>query len=305
MTADVGLADLARCLAALKPGDGRALELVIGMLGLELPVAPAPQSLDRPRPDAGRTRLRAEARLSRDAEPPTPSGSVEPELPRLEPVGRDERRLATPWRAATPLEPFDPARHLAAPARRAPLFDPRWTRELLASLLATEVADGRLDEAAAIALIAAGRPLDPLPQLTRRSLRRGAQVLVDVGEGMEPFVDDAWDLVERIERIAGESNVYTYAFWDAPSRGLAPDLDAYAPPPPLTPVLALTDAGIGGPSPRIERGRAAEWLALAERLAERGSPLILIVPYRRDRWPDALRRLTLVEWDRRTAAKPV
>ena len=88
-------------------------------------------------------------------------------------------------------------RHLAAPARRAPLFDPRWTRELLASLLATEVADGRLDEAAAIALIAAGRPLDPFPQLTRRSLRRGAQVLVDVGEGMEPFVDDAWDLVER------------------------------------------------------------------------------------------------------------
>ena len=200
---------------------------------------------------------------------------------------RDRRAPArAPWRAATPLEPFDPARHLAAPARRAPLFDPRWTRELLASLLATEVADGRLDEAAAIALIAAGRPLDPFPQLTRRSLRRGAQVLVDVGEGMEPFVDDAWDLVERIERIAGEANVSTHAFWDAPLRGLAPDLDAYEPPSPLTPVLAVTDAGIGGPSPRIERSRAAEWLALAERLAERGSPLILIVPYRRDRWPD-------------------
>ena len=125
-------------------------------------------------------------------------------------------------------------------------------------------------------------------------------MLVDVGEGMEPFVDDAWDLVERIERIAGEANVSTHAFWDAPLRGLAPDLDAYEPPSPLTPVLAVTDAGIGGPSPRIERSRAAEWLALAERLAERGSPLILIVPYRRDRWPDGLRRLTLVEWDRRT-----
>ncbi len=305
MTGDVGLADMARCLAALEPGDGRTLELVVGMLGLELPAAPAPPPLDRPHLETGRTRRRGEAQPAGDAEPPTASAGAEPELPRLEPVGRDERHLATPWRAATPLEPFNPARHLAVPARRAPLFDPRWTRELLASLLATEVADGRLDEAAAIALIAAGRPLDPLPQLTRRSLRRGAQVLVDVGEGMEPFVDDAWDLVQRIERIAGESNVVTYAFWDAPSRGLAPDLDAYAPPPPLTPVLALTDAGIGGPSPRIERSRATEWLALAERLTERGSPLILIVPYRRDRWPDALRRLTLVEWDRRTAAKPV
>ena len=178
-----------------------------------------------------------------------------------------------------------PGRHLAAPARRAPLFDPRWTRELLASLLATEAADGRLDEAAAIALIAAGRPLDPFPQLTRRSLRRGAQVLVDVGEGMEPFVDDAgsWSSGSSGSR-ARPTSVRTRL--GRAMRGLAPDLDAYEPPSPLTPVLAVTDAGIGGPSPRIERSRATEWLALAERLAERGSPLILIVPYRRDRWPD-------------------
>ena len=275
------------------------------MLGLELPAAWTPQQIERLEAEARHPRKRDDERGEPRAQSPPAESGEDPDLPRLTPVGRDERELSAPWRAAAPLEPFDPARHLTPLARRAPLFDPRWTRELLAALIATDVADGRLDEAAAVALIAAGRPLDPLPLLARPSLRRGAQVLVDVGEGMEPFVDDAWDLVERIERIAGEAQVSSHAFWDAPLRGVAPDLDPYEPPPPQTPVLVVTDAGIGGPSPRLERSRPAEWLELATRLAERGSPVILIVPYRRERWPAALRRLKLVEWDRRTTARPV
>jgi hypothetical protein len=305
---DVGLADLARCLRWLQP-DGRAVEALAAALGLELPAELLPARPEPPPrdddghgdgedPDVGGG---TDAPLN----PPTLAGAsiVETGLPRLRPVGPDERTLSTPWRAAQPLEPFDAARHLAQEDGRPPLFDERWTREVLSALLATEHADGRLDEDAAVRRIARGLPLDPLPLVLRRSLRRGAQVLVDVGEGMEPFIDDAWELVRRVQRLVGEGSVTTSAFWDAPLRGVGAALEDYAAPPPQCPVLAVTDAGIGGPPVRLERSRPDEWLELADQLGERGSPLILVVPYPLERWPGQLRRtLLMVEWDRTTTA---
>jgi hypothetical protein len=183
-----------------------------------------------------------------------------------------------------------------------PLFDQRWARELLTALLATPALDGPLDERAAVDRIASAQPLDPLPRLVRSSLRRGAQVLVDMSEAMAPFIGDSWDLVDQVERLVGVGNVSVQPFWDAPQRGMGPTLKPYLPPHPGCPVLALSDVGIGGPPLHVERSHPEEWLHLQALLSARGSPLIVFVPYRQARWPAALRRLMLVEWDRGTTA---
>jgi hypothetical protein len=228
---------------------------------------------------------------------------AEASLPRLTPVAGERRRLATPWRTESELERFEPALHLRPRARGLPLFDERWARELLTTLLQTEVPDAPPDEAAAVDLIARGRPLDPVPRLVRLSLRRGAQILVDVGDAMEPFAHDTWDLVSQVERLVGAGNLSTLTFWDAPLRGIGPKLERYVPPHPGRPVLVLSDVGIGGQPLRLERSQPGEWLRLRALLHTRGSPLIVFVPYRQARWPLALRqRLVLVEWDRTMTA---
>ena len=306
--AEVGLGDLARCLSALKPKNERSAGLIAGMLGLQVETAkPARPAVpgrrwfaqatqeDQSREDRPEVRSRNEQRNEQAA--------AETSLPRLAPVEGQRRRLSKPWRAEPALEPFEPGRHLSPPPRRLPLFDERWTRELLTTLLATQAQEGPIDEQAIVDRIARGQPLRPLPRLIRLSLRRGAQILVDVNEAMEPFAHDAWDLADEVERLVGVGNVSVLSFWDAPRRGIGPMFSPYLPPHPGCPVLVLSDVGIGGPPLRLERSQPEEWLDLQAFLGARGSPLIVFVPYRRARWPTALRqRLMLVEWDRTTTA---
>jgi hypothetical protein len=305
--ADVGLADLARALQTLQPQDEEGVAVIASCLGFELPRARAPSPPKPPLPpDTERPEDPAEAADEVTEDAPGPGdgdADYQLSLPRLTPIGRDTSGLTIPWGAADALEEFDPSRHLSSTLRRSPLFDPRWSRELVRALLVTDIADGPLDEDEAVERVAQAQPLDPIPRGVSRSLRRGAQVLVDHGEGMEPFADDAWELTERIERLAGSGNVTTLSCWDAPLRGVGLDLSPYTPPYPGAPVLAISDVGIGGPPLRLERARAREWLALAALLAGRGSPLVVFVPYRRERWPRVLtRQMTLVEWDRTTTA---
>ena len=306
--ADAGLGDLARCLHDLEPADEQSTGLIAGMLGLRLETA---EPVLPPGPASG-TGSRARGRDRSSEDQPDAASSreqrsepavAEASLPRLAPAEGQRRSLTAPWRAEPELEPFDPARHLRPPPRRLPLFDERWARELLTALLATQARDGPVDEQAVVDRIARGQPPAPLPRLVRSSLRRGAQLLVDVGEAMQPFARDAWDLADQVERIAGLGNVSVQSFWDAPRRGMAPTLGPYLPPPAGCPVLVLSDVGIGGPPLRVERSRPWEWLRLQALLRARGSPLIVVVPYRQARWPAALRqRLMLVEWDRTTTA---
>lgn len=76
----------------------------------------------------------------------------------------------------------------------------------------------------------------------------------------------------------------------------------YKLPEPRTPVLVISDLGISSP----EEAHHEEWLDLAARLTQRGSPLIALVPYGPRRWPLTLTRaMLLVQWDRVTTVSAV
>jgi hypothetical protein len=310
---ELWLGDLARAVSALRPRDLETVAAIAEALGVALPAPARAPAREQGRPGRGPDVAREVTRRDPGIPPATRAAApetAERQLPVLTPVEIDVSGLRQTWVTAEPLEAFSPARHLGLIEPHEPLLDRRWARQVLASVLATSRVDGPIDEPAVVDCVARGWPVDPVPRLTRRSLSRGAQILVDVGEGMQPFIRDAWHLVDEIEAVTGSSNIETLSFADAPTRGAGAGpvwtWSAYEPPDPHRPVVAVTDLGIGGPVSRPERCRESEWLALASRLLSAGSRLIAFVPYPRERWrPRLAKAMTIVEWDRSTTVAAV
>ncbi|HEX8699740.1 MAG TPA: hypothetical protein VF815_12930 [Myxococcaceae bacterium] len=143
-----------------------------------------------------------------------------------------------------------------------------------------------------------------------RSLRLGVRVLVDVSESMVPFTEDRKQLLASVRTIVGPDRTEVHQFEGAPSRGVRSrardELQPFEPPPSETPLLVLSDLGIGADALSEERVETAEWLRF-ERVARRaGSRVVVLVPYSPGRWPRALQRgMSLVHWDRRTTARAI
>lgn len=191
-----------------------------------------------------------------------------------------------------------------------PLLVPEWTRAILSTALSTACGEGDVDVERVAERIARREAVTAVPRLPLTTLRRGVQVLVDQGQGMQPFMRDLTAIQGEIRRVAGEHRARVLRFAGTPLRaaGAGPRgrWGEYLPPPRGTPVLLLTDLGIGRPQLSADPATVEEWLELAAVVRRAGCPLVALVPYGAHRWPAALRdAMTLVEWDRPTSAARV
>jgi hypothetical protein len=176
--------------------------------------------------------------------------------------------------------------------------------------LATPALVGETDLIAVLQAICRAEAITEIPLTPVPTLVRGVQVLVDRGEGMQPFAADQSWLASRIVDVVGRDRTSVLYFEDSPSLGagvgLPEDWPAYKPPPPGTPVLLLTDLGIGRPHGQVAVDNSEEWSSFAATLAHAGCPLVAFVPYPARRWPPIVRhRMTIVQWDRATTASTV
>jgi hypothetical protein len=187
-----------------------------------------------------------------------------------------------------------------------PLFAPAQERGILAATLSMRVDEGSVDVGRVIEEVTARRPLARLPLLPVPTTRYGVQLLVDVSPAMDPFAADVEYLVEAARRVMGVHRVSTAAFQGAPlDNVLGPtgEPGPWRPPPPGTPVVLVSDLGIGGPLLGHERPTRKEWLSFAARARAAGCPVIALVPFAPPRWDRRLRRaIRIVHWDRRTTA---
>lgn len=297
----IGLGDLARALDRLAPEDAATREQIAKLVGLELREIPqekdGPSSPAPPETETPSTRV------------PPPPRDAEPDsapLLRIDPVSREPSR---PLRLLLNGPSLDPPPGDFAPLPFAPLFKPAWERNLISATVATRAPNGPVDLPRLVDTAARGRPLRTIPRLPQPSLFRGVQVLVDLGEGMEPFARDQVHLLEEIRRIVGDEASAVVQFRNNPLRGAGATpwtWGPYRPPHPGTPVLALTDLGIGGPLLDPDRSNEREWLTFAERLAHAACPFVALVPYPEQRWPRKLRRqITIISWDRSTTVGEV
>jgi hypothetical protein len=312
------LGDLARAADELGIRDPQTLRLVAELLGISVDLPELPQEV----PAGGATGGGTGPAPRKEDEEEGEDGGAEEEsagdekaavreedegvaVPiRLHPVS-GEREVWVPDVGETP--PSDEGSIEVPPLD--PLFGPQWARGILTAGLATLGPDGPLDVEAITEALARCEVIERVPTLPSWTLERGAQLLMDKSQAMMPFVrDQAW-LLREIRNVVGEDRLEVLRFAGSPGRGAgrgARPWPAYAPPPPGTPVVLLSDLGVCQPPLVAEWAGEEEWVTFAASVSRAGCPLLAFVPYGPERWPPRLARLmNIFQWDRGTTASAV
>jgi hypothetical protein len=321
---DVWLGDVIQAWHALG-ADGEAgpeasreqARQVAALLGFSLPAARAAPARAPSAPGpivSPATRQDTERVPSSRPSAPAPSvvrrGPAEPARPvtfrrNLRPAGVDVG-VRTPPGADVPgsvdVLQAEPARR-TKPLPLLPLLPARVTPGILTGAVATDAGDGPPDVDALVELVARRRFSEAVPRIVRASLFRGVQLLLDRSPAMSPFARDVTELAQLARLVVGH-DVKAISFADHPLDRLPRDGTRYAPPRPGTPVLALSDLGIGQPPGHLRADARDSWPPLAEMLRRRGSELVVFVPYPRSRWP-VLPGVRMIPWDTTTSPADV
>lgn len=330
---EISLGDLTDALRVLRPRDVATRQAIAQVLGLE-PRA-VPEKSGKQTPDATETRGRESGPESgpETALPPDPMGTgadrrrtpspparyERPELALQKPRRSVLETLSTASRShAPPIEvpsidellasetDLDDGEHSDSETLDTALFVGRWRRALLTTALSTSDAEGEVDVETLVGRLSQAEPIRDLPRRALPTLRHGVQLLLDHGEGMQPFTRDRAEMTTALRETVGEDRLQILRFAGSPriaGAGARRSWTAYEAPQRGRPVLALTDLGLAGVGATAS---PEDWLSLAARLAPRGSRLVVFVPYPPKRWPRRLAgRLTLVRWDRGTGVHDV
>lgn len=194
-----------------------------------------------------------------------------------------------------------------APPPRQALFPANSARGVLSAALATvrEGSDLNVDEL--IRRVVAGRTLSRLPRRTDATLSRGCHLLLDFADTMAPWWDDLHLLSAQVTAVVGEAVVSVFDFESAPgtaSRWGSNDRREPWQPQSGTPVIVATDLGIRGRA--ASRHIAPPWPTFIERCKAADSPLVILVPWPREYWPEGAGQYPdLVHWNARTTASMV
>ncbi|HYC88687.1 MAG TPA: hypothetical protein VEO54_05715 [Thermoanaerobaculia bacterium] len=308
--------DLIRAFAVLRPRDEEARRELASLLGFdyarprpEVAPAPAPLPLPPPPPPPETPNPQSSILHPQSATPPPQHNPFNTDLrpsvlrplaPKPEPVPE--------WGTAAPLAP--PPATRAEPPATEPLLVPRWTRGILSAALSGRSAEGEIDIEAVVRTIGNARPFRSVPRRFVPRFGRGVQVLVDASESMAPFAGDQEWLTERIRVVAGRDRTRVLGI-DGSETFIAGEgsrfewtdyFERFVPLPGVVAIL-LTDLGIGR-MPLAPWTTPGQWLSFAAALRKRGVPLVAVVPYGRERWPAALRRvIPIVQWDAGTTAR--
>lgn len=319
----IGLGDLIRAIRALNASDQEAAT-VAQMLGLRAPRIAQRATLEQPSVKSapigssiGGVESATDGAVIEPAAPlTTPPVVPEPAIAdgeiELTFVGTDTPP-ARSW-ISNAAELADPAADAALQYEATvppfePLLAPVITRAVLTSAAATPAGDGPIDIDRLIHDVALRRPIRELPRLSTITLRRGAQILVDRSESMQPFQFDADDLAARLQRVASQGSTQLLYFDEDPTivnetwpvgEGRLHDL-----PPAGTPLILITDLGIR--DLRSNRARTRPyWWEFATKALRRRCPVIAFVPYPLSRWPVGLNGLiTPLPWDRKTTVATI
>ncbi|HYN39684.1 MAG TPA: hypothetical protein VES39_10575 [Rhodospirillales bacterium] len=306
---DLFLGDIARAFAVLRPTDQEGRHAIIRALGFEPGEPEAGQRAEAlwafaEAPPVIQTRQPPRDEPRPDAPAPPPIGEPAA-LPHL--VARDDPQRPA-WMAKDS-QVLEEQREESIRARLSlePLFKPSWTRGILGAALATAAEEGAIDVERMIDNLARGRPIRQVPRARVPTLRNGLHIVLDKREAMNPFLRDQAQLLESVRRIVGREATLVFDMARTPLRvrrgGTLRGWFDYRPPPAGTPVLLVTDLGIGQPAFASDIVPHRDWHAFAQLLRQAGCPALAFVPYPRARWPeDLIGHYRMLAWDRRTTA---
>jgi hypothetical protein len=314
----ISLGDALRVEADLRPADAETNTAIDALLGVDRTRAvqttptlgPWKPNEQPPLESTGTHRIPAD-----DDRPRTPTERP-PVLRGAKTTSQFTRRIsfdAPAWTANA--LPFRPAAGSDASLPPPPLFSGGHVRAILSAMFARLDDGSEVDiERATLRLAQTGR-LDSIPFVPVPTLRRGAQVLVDRTEALDPLRDDLRQLLLDIERLFGRGHIEVLSFTHCPSardaarRGVAdsPRSRPFAWRAPVRgmPILMVSDFTL---APIVDDdadvASVGEWQEFARDVRAAGCHPIGLVPYAPSRWPPALASfITFVHWSERTTAR--
>lgn len=317
----ISLGDALRAAYALNPADPQAREALRRMLGLheEEIITPASPSLGAALPSSSeqvspRQIERTQSqRWEQAVEQKDSMGAAA--VPAGETVAHTLTKVTTgsgppevpAWLTTGEILAAD---ETAEPPAPLPLFSRVQRRGILSAALSTYVDEGDIDLDAAIESLAALRPLTRLFRTRTPTLRRGVQLLIDRGAGMNPFLADQDGLIRQLDDILSDDRLQILYFMECPTRGVTDRPGGrrrpWRTPPSRIPVLLVTDLGIGGPLLAEDCATVREWLRFSQMARGLGHTPIGLVPYEARRWPPLLARsMVLLHWSERTTSGEV
>jgi hypothetical protein len=192
----------------------------------------------------------------------------------------------------------------SSPVPYQSLLPPSSEAATLHVLLSRTVPEGPVDLERLVDQLAGNIAVDALPRLPVRTLRFGVQVLVDLGEGMEPFLRDEMELVDRVEAIAGQHGCQVRYFSGCPlhrcGEGAGWTWKPYRPPPKEAKVLILSDFGYNADNSASTTARLRkDWQETIVIMRRNGCPAVALVPLPRAHiasWVSTL--MPVLSWDR-------
>jgi tetratricopeptide (TPR) repeat protein len=270
---EVGWADLFRLAQSPYFQDIDRLRRAAGLLGLAAAL-PRPEIANGPPEQAhgGRSQPSIDSDLPANASIPTFECSI---TPATNPTGGDEEDEnedgANGWTTQPEIaldKPWEPS------PPPAPLVPDHRVPTLLLDLIGVDCPDGDMDLDSLVKTLAERRVLDRLPRRSRRSLRRGAQVLICDSDPFLPLRSDFDQLESWIPAIAGaDAEIWLCEEGPEDMVPLTPRADegAYQFPGARTPVVV-----IGGPTDQRQKSAWDRFARLAE---EHNCPIHHLSPF--------------------------
>jgi hypothetical protein len=300
------LGDLVRALHDAGSPGGENWEEIASLLGMTRsasdarPTLPPRQPERPPLQEGSQTR----AAVGTQASSPTPAQADIGQLVEFEFSQSTTRAESLPTMPASQVE----LRSTPNPTIQ-PLLSPLWERGILLEAVSTPIRQGDINILETVELIARGRSLEHPPREVISSVSKGCHVLIDLGVGMQPFAEDALQLVNSVKRSVGSDHTKVFTFVDCPSLGVLTESfedTRYFPPENGAIVLALSDLCNGGPRVAMRDATPADWLTVAKRIRDAGSALVILNPYPPARWPASIaERIPILFWDRSTRTASV
>ncbi|MGW4564389.1 hypothetical protein ACWEN3_18890 [Streptomyces sp. NPDC004561] len=304
---EIWIADMAHVVTSLEvaASDNEQRSAIAGLLGMDSP-EPARQATQPARHSQAPSAAAAAVRPNSQPEPTevpaapprrspdeptsllTPLSSVHgtPRVwgePMLQPVQADQDRSPLPYQSLLP---------------------PSSEAATLHVLLSRTVPEGPVDLERLVDQMAGNVAVETLPRSPVRTLRFGVQILVDLGEGMEPFLRDEMELVDRVTAIAGQHGCQVRYFSGCPlhrsGEGAGWTWKQYRPPAKGAKVLVLSDFGCNRDSSRSAAERLRkDWQEAVKIMHRSGCPVVGLAPLPQKRIPSWLSSLMpVLSWDR-------
>lgn len=314
MRPPISLGDALVALAELAPRDEVTRDDVLRQLGLAVPRAAAATEVAGrsvplpPPPTPAASGLAGAAGTVLPPPNPPAAGRPAPLPATLVPSGTTT--AVRPSWLPSGGETLAPASVAVAAVAPPPILAPLQARGIYTAALATWVREGDPDIEAAVRERSAGRPLRAIPRAPLRTLRRGVQVLLDVGPSMAPYAADVRHLDASLAALFGDGQIERLFFARCPTRlvraGPRATRRPWRAPSRGVPLLVVSDFGIAGPGHDDDAAPPAEWRRFADDVRAEGHRVVGLVPFASARWPPPVATaVTLVHWSEQTIAAAV